>query len=87
MLKPQALANSFALTTAIFYLVLYVLRAFAYPFFRLILNSQFYGADIASQIPKMGLAGFLGILIAVSVFAWIFGYLVAIIYNKYAQNE
>ncbi len=85
MLKPQALANSFAIATIIIYIGLFILKAFAEPFFRLILNTQFFGADIASQVPPLSGANFLGILIAVGVFAWIFGYLLAVIYNRFAK--
>ena len=84
MLKAQAFANAFAAASIILYLVLLILKLIAPPLFQLILNSQFLGADIASQIPKMNLANLIGILIAVGVFSWIFGYLIAVIYNRYA---
>lgn len=87
MLKPQPLANSLAVTSALLYLILFLLKIFSPPFFKLILNSQFYGADIASQIPRFGIANFLGLLIAVSVVSWILGYLVAVIYNHFAQKS
>ena len=83
MLKPISLGNAFAVTTAIFYIVLYLLKLFAPTLFYLLFNSQFLGAPIASQIPDINLANFLGITIAVVVISWIFGYLIAIIYNRF----
>jgi len=87
MLKPHPLANAFAATTAIFYIVLYLLKLLAPPFFQLLLNSQFLGAPIASQVPNLNLANFLGAMIAVVVVAWVFGYLIATIYNRFAQRD
>ena len=85
MLKPQAFGNAFGLTAIIIYIVLFALRAVAEPFFKLLLNAQFMGADIASQVPNLNFANFLGILIAVGVFSWVFGYLMAVIYNRFAK--
>jgi len=87
MLKPQQFANAFALATAILYLGLFLLKIVAKPFFNLILNSQFFGADIASQIPKIQLGTLLGALIAASVTAWIFGYLLAVSYNYFDKKK
>ena len=87
MLKPQALANSFTITTALLYILLYLLRVIAPPFFNLLLNSQFFGADIASQVPKFSLVNFVGILIAVCIIAWVFGYILAASYNRLAETK
>lgn len=87
MLKPLPLANAFAATTAIFYIVLFLLKLFAPPFFQLLLNSQFLGAPIASQVPNLNLANFLGAMIAIVVVAWILGYLIAVIYNRFATPK
>lgn len=85
MLHPQAFANAFAAASIVFYLVLVILRLAAPPFFKLVLNSQFLGADIASQVPRFNAANLLGFLIAIAVIAWVFAYLVAVIYNKYSK--
>ena len=87
MLKPQPFANSFAAVTAGFYVALFILKSLAPPFFKLLLNSQFFGADIASQIPRLSATQFIGILIAVSVFAWIYGYFVAVAYNYFSKKS
>lgn len=85
MLKAQALANAFAGVSIALYILLFILKLIAPPLFQLIFNSQFLGADIASQIPKMNFANLIGTLIAVSVFSWVFGYLVAYLYNRFSR--
>ena len=87
MLKTESFANAFALATAIFYIILFILKIIATPFFRLFLNSQLFGADIASQIPKLNFFNSLGALIAVSISAWIFGYLTALFYNNQLKKQ
>ena len=87
MLKQVPFANSFAAATAAFYIVLFILQTLAPPFFKLIVNSQFFGADISTQIPKLNIANFIGTLIATVVVAWSFGYLVAVFYNKFSKNQ
>lgn len=85
MLKPTALAGAFTASTVSLYVIFYILQIFAPPFFRLMLNSQFLGADLASSVPKPNLINFLGVLIAVGLIAWIFGYLLGRIYNRLAS--
>lgn len=87
MLKPRPLANAFAATTAIFYIVLFLLKLFAPPFFQLLLNSQFLGAPIASQVPNLNLANFLGAMITIVVVSWVFGYLIATVYNRFSERK
>lgn len=85
MIRPHAFANAWAAASIIFYLALVLLKQIAPPIFELILNSQFLGADIASQVPRVNIANLLGYLIAIAVATWIFGYLIAVIYNKYSK--
>ena len=85
MFKPVALANAFALTTIALYIVFYILQVFAPPFFKLILNSQFLGADLASLVPRPNPVNFLGIIIAVGLLAWVFGYLLGKVYNRLSK--
>ena len=87
MLSPWAFANAFALTTVILYGIIYLLRFIAAPFFKLIVNSSFFGADIASQVPELTLANLLGVLIISATLSWTFGYLTASIYNRYAKTH
>ena len=87
MLKPEAFANALAAATALFYIFLFILKGLAPAFFKLFLNSQLFGADITSQIPKLSLLNLIGALIAVAVAAWIFGYFVAIFYNHFTRRD
>jgi len=86
MFKPLVLANALALTTILFYVLFWILQIFAPTFFKLFLNSQFMGADLASLVPKPSLANFLGILIAAGLLTWVFGYFLARIYNSLARQ-
>ncbi|MDO8486780.1 MAG: DUF5676 family membrane protein [Candidatus Curtissbacteria bacterium] len=86
MLKPVALASAFATATVIIYTAFYVLQIFAPPFFKLMLNSQFLGADLAASVPPPSLTGFLGVQIAVGLLAWVFGYLLGRIYNRLSSK-
>lgn len=85
MLKPPAFANSLALVTAIFYLVVHLFRFVAPILFRLLFNAQFMGADVASLMSPDLLAGsyLLSFVVAVLT-AWLFGYGWAWLYNKFA---
>jgi len=87
MLKPVAFGNGFAGASIIFYLLLYVLKAIAPPFFNLVLNSRFFGANLATQTPNLDITTFLGFLIVIGVTSWIVGYLIAVIYNGSAQKN
>ena len=86
MINSHAFANAFAGASVLLYVLIFALKIIAPPFFKLIINSQFLGADVASQIPRITLANFLGILIAIGVVSWIFGFLVAEIYNRQTKN-
>lgn len=83
MLAPIPFANALASATLLLYLVFYALKLVAPPFFKLLLNSQFFGVDIASQVPPISLANFVGVLIAVGVFTWVWAYLAASFYNRF----
>jgi hypothetical protein len=87
MLKPVAFGNAFAAVTAGLYIVLFLLKAAAPAFFKLVLNSQFFGADVASQVPRQTIGQFLGLLIAMAVFTWIFGYFLAVAYNYFSKKS
>jgi len=87
MLKPEALGNSFAVSTIIIYIYLFILNRISPPFFELFINSQFLGADISSQISTLSAINFLGSLIAVGVLTWVFGYLLATVYNKTSNSK
>lgn len=81
MLQPIPFANSMAAASAIFVIVLLLLRVVAPSFFNLVFNSQMLGANIASLLPRDGVRPFLvGGGVAV-IITWLFGLVWAVLYN------
>jgi 2TM family of unknown function (DUF5676) len=75
MLNAIAFANSAATVTGLLYLVLSVLAMVWREGFRFLFNAQFFGADVASLLPRELTAGvFVGTLVALVVGAWLVGY-------------
>lgn len=86
MLKLVPWANAITATAVVAYVALWLLSVVAPALFTLVFNAQFLGADVASLYPTgqdMGTA-FTG-LVVVGVTAWLFGYLWAWFYNRFAQ--
>ena len=86
MLKPLAFANAVAVTTAALTVFLWVLRFILPQFFTFFFNAQFFGADVASLLPKdvsplLMLAEFIALLAG----AWGIGFVWAFLYNKFAR--
>ena len=86
MLKPLAFANAIAVTTAALTVFLWALR-FALPsFFTFFFNAQFFGADVASLLPKdVSLLLMLAEFVALLAGAWGIGFVWAFLYNKFAR--
>jgi 2TM family of unknown function (DUF5676) len=86
MWKPVPFATSLSIISGALYLVLYVL-AFLWPQgFRFLFNAQFFGADVASLLPReFSYADFVGTLIAVVVSVWVVAYAWAALYNRLAR--
>jgi len=85
MLKPIAFANAIAVTTAVLTVVLWALRVLLPSFFTFFFNAQFFGADVASLLPKdANLLLMLAEFIALLAGAWGIGYLWATLYNRWA---
>jgi 2TM family of unknown function (DUF5676) len=83
MLKEPAFANSLTILTGAFYIVLYLLAIISRDAFRFFFNAQFLGADVAALLPQqLTVGGFVGTLVAILVFVWIFGYAWAWLYNQ-----
>ncbi len=87
MLNKLAFANSLAVLTAALY-ILFALIALASPSaFQFLFNAQFFGADVASLLPKVRpSAASLVTLIIVVVMAWVMGYVWAWLYNQFAKT-
>jgi len=75
-----------ALASGLFYLLAYLLNLAAPSIFKLLLNAQFFGADIVSALPAelpLSFINFLKTLVVILATAWIFGYLWAALYNRF----
>ena len=86
MLKPIAFANAIAVTTAALTVLLWALRFLLPSFFTFFFNAQFFGADVASLLPReTSLLLMLAECIALLAGAWGIGFLWATIYNRLAK--
>jgi hypothetical protein len=87
MFNKIAFANSLSILAAIFYIVFYLLSLVAPKFFMFLFNAQFFGANVASLMPQQfSLGNFLGTLVAVVVVAWLGGYLLVVLYNRFSRQ-
>jgi hypothetical protein len=87
MLNGVAFAGSLTILTAVFYMALYLLAIVWREAFRFLFNAQFFGADVASLAPaRLTVGGFVSTLLAMIVFAWVFGYAWAWLYNAMSQR-
>ena len=86
MLRPVAFANAIAVTTAALTVFLWALRFLLPSFFVFFFNAQFFGADVASLLPKdvnplLMVAEFVALLAG----AWGIGFVWASLYNRWAK--
>jgi hypothetical protein len=82
----MAFASSLTILTGVFYLLLYILGVVWREAFRFLFNAQFFGADVASLLPRdLTTSVFVGTLLALMVVAWVLGYAWAWVYNRLAQ--
>ena len=85
MLNTIAFANSLAILSGVFYMVLYVLAVIWWDAFQVLFNAQFLGADVASLLPRQLTYGaFVGTLLVLIVTAWVFAFTWAWLYNRMA---
>jgi 2TM family of unknown function (DUF5676) len=83
MLDTVAFANSLAIVSGVFYLALYILAVVWRDAFRFLFNAQFLGADVASLLPReLPATGFLALLVALVISAWVLGFCWAWLYNR-----
>jgi len=85
MLRPIAFANAIAVTTAALTVLLWALRFLLPSFFTFFFNAQFFGADVASLLPKdinplLLVTEFVALLAG----AWGIGFVWATLYNRFA---
>lgn len=87
MLKPVALASSLAILTGVSYLALYLLAVVWREGFRFFFNAQFFGADVASLLPReLTVGSFVGTWLVLIVVAWLVGYAWTWLYNEIAKR-
>jgi hypothetical protein len=86
MLKAVAFANALAVLTAGFYLVLRLIGVVSPGAFEFVFNAQFLGARVAPLLPREPSFGeFFGTAVTLVVSAWVFGFLWASLYNRFAR--
>ena len=87
-IHPIAFANALAVATAMLWLLLIVLRLAAPAAFVFIFNAQFFGADVASLLPKnTNVLSLLGEIAAFVGRAWGFGVVGALLYNRFIRDD
>jgi len=85
MLNTIAFANSLAILSGAFYILLYILAVVWRDAFHFFFNAQFLGADVASLLPRqLTYGGFVGTLIVLIVTSWVFAFAWAWLYNRLA---
>lgn len=86
LLKPNAFGNALALTTVLFYFVLWLLSSMAPALFTLVYNSQFLGSDASSLLPPtQDIGAAIVSLVVTGIGAWVMGYVIAYLYNRFAK--
>lgn len=86
MLNQPAFANSLAVLTAGIYAVFAIIALVSPGAFQFLFNAQFFGADVASLVPKVRPSAMSFVtLVIVVVMAWVMGYSWAWLYNRFAK--
>ena len=86
MLNQLAFANSLAVLTAALYVLFGVLALVSPRTFQLLFNAQFFGANVASLLPKVtpSVVSLVTFVIVVGM-SWVMGYVWAWLYNRIAK--
>jgi len=72
--------------SGLLYLVFLILGLLAPGVFTFLFNAQFFGADVASLLPReLSYAGFVGTLVTVVAGVWVVAYAWARLYNRFAR--
>ena len=87
MLNKLAFATSLAVLTAAIYVLFAILALVSPRAFQLLFNAQFFGANVASLVPRVRPSvGSLVTLVIVVGMAWVMGYAWAWLYNRFAKS-
>jgi uncharacterized protein DUF5676 len=85
-IRPLPFANALALTTACLAMLLLILRWVAPSVFVFFFNAQFFGADVAMLLPdRIDVPSLIAELAALVGGAWGFGFLGAVLYNRFIK--
>lgn len=85
MLNTIAFATSLAIVSGVLYLLLESLAALGPRAFRFLFNAQFFGADVASLLPRQrSYAARVGTLVAIVISVWVVAYAWAWLYKRLA---
>jgi hypothetical protein len=83
MLDKTASAHALAILVAVLYLGFHLLGLVSRQAFVFLFNAQFFGADVASLLPReFSLSGFLGTFVALVATSWLLAYGGVWLYNK-----
>lgn len=86
MLNSLAFATSLAIVSGVLYLLLEALAALGPRTFRFLFNAQFFGADVASLLPRQpSHAARITTLAAIVIGVWVVAYAWAWLYNRLAS--
>ena len=88
MLNRLAFASSLAVLTAALYVLFGVLALVSPRAFQLLFNSQVFGADVASLLPKArpSVVSLVTFVVVVGM-SWVMGYVWAWLYNRVAKTS
>ena len=88
MLNRLAFASSLAVLTAALYVLFGALALVSPRAFQLLFNSQFFGADVASLLPKArpSVVSLVTFVVVVGM-SWVMGYVWAWLYNRIAKTS
>jgi 2TM family of unknown function (DUF5676) len=87
MLNNLAFANSLAILTAALYVLFAILALVAPRLFQVLFDAQFFGANVASLLPKVQpSAASLVTLVLMIGMSWVLGYAWAWLYNRFAKG-
>ena len=83
MLNRVAFATALAVLAAAMHLLFSLAALISPNVFRLLFNAQFFGADVASLLPRViPYEGFIVTFIVLVISAWLIGYAWAWLYNQ-----
>lgn len=88
MLNKAAAAHALAILVAVLYLGFHLLGLAAPAAFVFLFNAQFFGADVASLLPKdVSLGSLTGTFVALVGTSWLLAYAGVWVYNKLAGRH